>query len=84
VLQKNQSISATIGVATGTSALAVDDNLASRQRRRSPESLLAADPLPPPRQQAPPLDGDDAPRPHDLHLILRLTITSTVSVSHCR
>ena len=53
----------TIGDATGTSALAVDDNLASRQRHRSPESLLAADPLPPPLQQAPPLDGDDEPQP---------------------
>jgi hypothetical protein len=69
VLQKNQSISATIGVATGTSALAVDDNLASRQRRRSPESLLAADPLPLPRQQALLPDEDDASAPLDPLLI---------------
>ncbi|KAK1631713.1 hypothetical protein QYE76_006028 [Lolium multiflorum] len=74
------SIQATSSLATGTSALAVDDNLASRQRRPSPEPQLAADPLL--RRASTSLlpDDDDDVRPSDRHLIQPLTITGTVSV----
>jgi hypothetical protein len=71
----------TIGDATGTSALAVVYNIDLHQRRRSPTSQLAADPLPPPCPRLPLVDDDDDPQPPDLHLIQPPTFSRTVSVS---
>ncbi|KAK1627394.1 hypothetical protein QYE76_001709 [Lolium multiflorum] len=68
------SIQATSSLATGTSALAVDDNLLLHRRHPSPELHLAVDPLLRRASTYPLVDDDDDDRPPDLPLILRLQL----------
>nr|XP_051221457.1 extensin-like [Lolium perenne] len=77
--QSNPTLPSTPGAPATTVEFAIVDTVALHQRHHSPTFQLAADPLPPPRQQAPPLDGDDTPRSHDLLLIQRSSAPRTDS-----
>jgi hypothetical protein len=68
-------------LATATRSFSTIDNVASHTAEPRGNLRRATDPQPPPRQQAPPLNGDDEPQPLDLLLIRRLAIKRTVSVS---
>nr|XP_051190638.1 extensin-like [Lolium perenne] len=67
------------GAPTTTVELAVVCNVALHQRHRSPESLLAVDPLASPCQSPLLVNDDDDARPSDRRLIQPLTFTGTAS-----
>nr|XP_051228934.1 uncharacterized protein LOC127346697 [Lolium perenne] len=77
--QINPTLQSTPGAPSTTVELAVVCNVDLHQRRHSPESLLAVDPLPPPCPCLP-LDDDDDPPPSDLLLIQRFSALRTDSV----
>ncbi|KAK1619252.1 hypothetical protein QYE76_024769 [Lolium multiflorum] len=73
VRRASTSATPTIGAVPGAPTTTIESvvvcNIDLHQRSRSPESLLAADPLPPPCPRLPLVDNDDDSPPFDLLLI---------------